>query len=330
MLTLVSGIQPSGNLHLGNYLGVLRKLIAYQDIYECFFPVADLHAITVNIKPEDLRQCTMQTAAIYLACGLDPDKSNIFIQSHIKEHTELAWILNCMVPLGGLKRMTQFKSKSTSRSNLALLSYPVLMAADILLYKANFVQVGADQKQHLELARDIAAMFNRKHKKEVLVLPDALSESDLYTIIYAINKMNEGLRKMSKSDPSDYSRINLLDNPDLIRKKFKKAETDSLLEVGYEPETRPAVSNLVEIYAQLSFKTTCEVEDLFYTSGLSNFKEALAELTISHFNPIQRNYNRIIKDESYIKDILKRGADKAREKAAITMKEINELMGFYV
>jgi tryptophanyl-tRNA synthetase len=329
MLTLVSGIQPSGNLHLGNYLGVLRKLRGIQLQKQCFFPIADLHAITVNIKPEDLRQSTMQTVAIYLACGLDPDKSSIFIQSHVKEHTELAWILNCMVPLGALKRMTQFKSKATKTSSLGLLSYPVLMAADILLYKANFVQVGADQKQHLELTRDIAAIFNRKYKK-IFELPDALSESDLYTIIYAINKTNDNFRKMSKSDPSDYSRINLLDNPDLIRKKFKKAETDSLLEVGYEPETRPAVSNLVEIYAQLSFKTTCEVEDLFYTSGLSNFKEALAELTISHFNPIQRNYNRIIKDESYIKDILKRGADKAREKAAITMKEINELMGFYV
>ena len=328
MLTLVSGIQPSGNLHLGNYLGVLRKLRGSQVTLQCFFPVADLHAVTVNIKPEDLRQSTMQTVAIYLACGLDPDKSSIFIQSHVKEHTELAWILNCMVPLGTLKRMTQFKSKATKTSTLGLLSYPVLMAADILLYKANFVQVGADQKQHLELTRDIAAIFNRKYKQKIFELPDTLGAYD-YTIIYAINKTNDNFRKMSKSDPSDYSRINLMDSPDLIRKKLKKAETDSLPEVGYDPETRPAVSNLINIYSSLTLDTTCEVEDLFYNSGLARFKESLAELIISHLNPIQRNYNRIIKDESYIKDILKRGTDRAREKAVITMKEINEIMGFY-
>jgi tryptophanyl-tRNA synthetase len=249
--TILSGVQASGSLHLGNYLGAIKNWVKMQEEYNCFFFLADLHAITVDRTSEELRTSIMQTLAIYLAAGLSPDKVTIFAQSMVKEHSELAWILNCVTPLGWLKRMTQFKDKAgkdQDKACLGLFSYPVLMAADILLYQTDIVPVGEDQKQHLELTRDIAGAINRKFNKEVLKVPEPLIGGSATRIM----SLRDGRKKMSKSDISDLSRINLKDDADLIYQKIKKAKTDHLTEISYDKENRPEISNLIDIYANLS------------------------------------------------------------------------------
>jgi tryptophanyl-tRNA synthetase len=255
---VLSGVQPTGNLHLGNYLGAIRNWVGLQDSHECLFMLADLHAITVPQNPADLTRNTRETAAAYIACGIDPKRSAIFPQSAVTMHAELAWILNCHTPLGWLNRMTQFKEKSGKNKEAApvgLYAYPVLMAADILGYHATHVPVGEDQKQHLELARDIAGAFNRAYGEEFFPLPEPL----IMPTAARIMSLRDGSKKMSKSDPSDYSRITLTDDADAIAKKIRKATSDSIEGVTYDPEGRPEVANLLTIYGALTNSTWVEM-----------------------------------------------------------------------
>ena len=327
--TVLSGVQPTGSLHLGNYLGAIKNWIKMQEEYNCFFFLADLHAITVDIKPSALNNSIMEVLAVYLAAGLNPDKVTIFAQSMVKEHTELAWLLNCVTPLGWLKRMTQFKDKAGSDQEnvcLGLFSYPVLMVADILIYKADIVPVGEDQKQHLELTRDIAGVINRKFNKEILKVPEVLiSETGT-----RIMSLLDGLKKMSKSDISDFSRINLKDDNDLIHQKIKKAKTDHLSFVSYDQETRPEISNLLDIYRSLSEESLAKIIGNYQNQGFAKFKEDLAEIIITNLQPIRDKYLELINDKEYLLKILHKGAEKARIRASETVNEVKEQFGFVI
>ncbi len=323
----VSGTQATGNMHLGNYLGSIINWLKMQDDYQCFFFLADLHAITINRAPEELRSSTLQTTAIYLAAGLSPDKVTIFTQSSIKEHAELAWILNCVTPLGWLKRMTQFKDKAgkdQEKAGLGLFSYPVLMAADILLYQADIVPVGEDQQQHLELTRDIAGVVNRKFDCDVFKLPEALIQGPTTRVM----SLKDGLKKMSKSDHSDASRINLSDSNDQIYQKIKKAKTDNIMEISYDPKLRPEISNLIDIYSALSNIKIEEIITRYQGTGFAKFKEELAEVIILNLSPLTKKYNELIQNQDYLYSILRKGADKARSDAAKTIDKVKELFGF--
>lgn len=252
MKRVLSGVQPTGNLHLGNYLGAIRNWVGMQDSYKCLFCVVDMHAITIPQNPDELRQAIRQVTAAYIACGIDPKKSVIFPQSAVSAHAELGWILSCHTPLGWLNRMTQFKEKTGKNrdgASLGLYGYPVLMAADILAYKATHVPVGEDQKQHLELARDIAGAFNRYYCSDYFPLPEPL----IMETAARIMSLRDGTKKMSKSDESDYSRVNLTDNADAIALKFRKAKSDSSPTIAYDPENRPEAANLINIYAALAY-----------------------------------------------------------------------------
>lgn len=315
--TVVSGIQTSGNLHLGNYLGAVSNWLGMQDEYNCYFFLADLHSLTVAMSAADLKKSTLDAAATYLASGLDPDKSTIFLQSDVKEHSELAWMLNCITPIGWLKRMTQFKDKAgkeQDHANTGLFTYPVLMAADILLYNADIVPVGDDQKQHLELTRDIAGALNRRFNKDVLRVPEPLIQGPATRVM----SLRDGKKKMSKSDSSDASRINLTDTPDAIIKKLKKSKTDNIAEITYDPVNRPEVSNLIKIFSALSAKKEDSIVDQYEGKGFSIFKKDLSDLVISKINPMNIEYQKIIKDEDYLRSTLKKGADKARVTARKT------------
>lgn len=325
--TVISGAQPTGTFHLGNYLGAISKWVSMQDDYECLYFLVDLHAITVDRPPEELRSSIIKTAAGYLASGLDPKRASIFAQSAVKEHAELAWILNCVTPIGWLKRMTQFKDKAgkdQDNASTGLFTYPTLMAADILIYKADMVPVGDDQKQHLELTRDIAGAINRKFGKEVFKLPEPIIEG----IVTRVMSLRDGNKKMSKSDLSDFSRINLNDDPELIREKFKKAKTDAIQGISYSKEARPEISNLLEIYSALAGQSIEELVNFYEGQGFAKFKADLAEVTIAYLSPIRQKYNELIKDETYLIDVLARGAEVARKKAGNTLAEIKELFGF--
>lgn len=322
----LSGIQTSGNLHLGNYLGSINNWLKMQDQYNCYFFLADLHSITVDLDPEELRNSMMSSAAIYLASGLDPKKSTIFLQSAVKEHCELAWMLNCITPIGWLRRMTQFKDKAGTKqdnANTGLFTYPILMAADILLYNADIVPVGDDQKQHLELTRDIAGVLNRKFGKKILKIPEPLIQGAATRIM----SLRDGTKKMSKSDDSDAARINLIDSPDLIVKKLKKSKTDSIAEITYDPTNRPEIANLINIFCALSgIKQEIIVEN-YQGKGFSLLKNDLAELIISKNQPINEEYQKIIQDKTYIKDILNSGASKAKIVARKTCDMVAEQFG---
>jgi len=325
--TALSGVQATGSLHLGNYLGSIRNWVKMQEEYNCFFFLADLHAITVEIAPIELKNSIMEILAIYLAAGLDPNKVTIFAQSTVKEHSELAWLLNCVTPLGWLKRMTQFKDKAGSdqeKACLGLLSYPVLMAADILIYKADIVPVGEDQKQHLELTRDIAGVINRKFNKEILKVPDVLING----VGTRIMSLRDGNKKMSKSDPSDSARINLKDDNDLIYQKIKKAKTDHLSQISYDKETRPEISNLLDIYTSLSEESLEKTIDNYQNQGFAKFKEDLAEIIIANLQPIRDKYLKLTGDQEYLLSILHKGAEKARIRASETVNEVKEQFGF--
>ncbi|MFY9589946.1 tryptophan--tRNA ligase [Rickettsia endosymbiont of Halotydeus destructor] len=327
--TILSGVQATGSLHLGNYLGAIKNWVKMQEEYNCFFFLADLHAITVDRTPEELKNSIMQTLAIYLAAGLSPDKVTIFAQSMVKEHSELAWILNCVTPLGWLKRMTQFKDKAgknQEKACLGLFSYPVLMAADILLYQSDLVPVGEDQKQHLELTRDIAGVINRKFNKEVLKVPEPLIGGAAARIM----SLKDGRKKMSKSDISDFSRINLKDDADLIYQKIKKAKTDHLTEISYDKENRPEISNLIDIYASLSEINIEAITLNYQNKGFVEFKEDLVEIIISKLQPIHNKYLDLINNQDYLLSLLHSGADKARNRAVKTVTEVKELFGFVV
>ncbi len=322
MKTVLSGIQPTGNLHLGNYLGAIRNWIELQDQYRCIFGIMNLHAITMPQDARELRENTIDIAAIYLACGLDPKKSTIFVQSEVAAHAELTWALGCITPMGWLNRMTQFKEKSVDHENLGLYSYPVLMAADILAYKADLVPVGEDQKQHLELTRDLAGAFNRRYNVEYFKLPEPLIIKQTKRIM----SLQDGTKKMSKSDESDLTRINLADTPESIIKKLKKAKTDSQSEIFYD-ESRPEIYNLINIFATFSDKAPTDIAKEYQTTGYGKFKGDLAEIVVEKLRPIQDNIARFKQDRGFILNILKQGKENAAQIADKTRQEVFNLIG---
>ncbi len=326
-----SGVQPTGNLHLGNYLGAIKNWVDIQNKYKSIFCIVDLHAITVPQDPKALYESTLELAAVFLACGINPEKSIIFPQSAVSAHSELAWILGCNTPLGWLNRMTQFKEKAGDETKsesamLGLYSYPVLMAADILLYKATHVPVGEDQKQHLELTRDIANSFNSHYKTKLFPQPEPLIQGAATRVM----SLNDGTRKMSKSEESDYSRINLSDDADTIRKKFQKAKSDSEPTVFSNKETRPDITNLLTIYAALANITLKDADKHFEGKRSSDLKKELAELAVEKLSPITTEFNKLKADKEHLKKILRAGAEKANEIAEKNLKEIKETVGFFV
>lgn len=324
---VLSGVQPTGNLHLGNYLGAIRHWVDIQHQHESLFCIVDLHAITVAYHPSQLRQSIRDIAAAYIACGIDPKKSAIFHQSSVAAHAELSWLLGCMTPLGWLNRMTQFKEKAGKKkdqASLGLYSYPVLMAADILLYKATHVPVGDDQKQHLELTRDIAGTFNTQFKQDYFTLPEPLIMGEATRVM----SLRDGRNKMSKSDPSEYSRINLTDDADTIYQKFKKAKSDMVDGIRYDLENRPEASNLLNIFAALSQKKRSEIEKDYAHSGFSDFKKDIADLAVDILSPITQRYLQLQQDQAYLDAILKEGSEKAGAIAEQHIREIKEIMGF--
>jgi tryptophanyl-tRNA synthetase len=324
--TALSGIQTSGDLHLGNYLGSIKNWLTMQDHYDCFFFLADLHSITVEQDPTLLKKSRMSAAALYLACGLDPEKSAIFLQSSIKEHTHLAWMLNCLTPYGWLKRMTQFKDKAGAnqdQSSVGLFTYPVLMAADILLYQADVVPVGDDQKQHLELTRDIAMAVNRRFDEEIFNIPEPLIQG----VATRIMSLKDGTKKMSKSDPSDLSRINLIDEPDLIRKKLQKSKTDSSPEITYLANERPDIANLLNIFSSLTNEGPEEIAQRYASGGFAKFKNDLADVVINELQPIRAQFLQLIQDQNYLASILERGKDRAQDVASKTCDKLSRAFG---
>jgi tryptophanyl-tRNA synthetase len=328
---VLSGVQPSGDLHLGNYLGALVKFARMQHEMECLFCVVDLHAITVWQDPKRLAAQTREIAAAYLAAGVDPKKASIFAQSAVREHAELAWIFNCVARLGWLDRMTQFKEKAgkhKERESVGLYTYPVLQAADILVYKATHVPVGEDQRQHLELTRDIAQKFNHDFDAPgFFPLPEALTQGPGARIM----SLRDGTAKMSKSDPSDQSRINLTDDADAIANKVRKARTDPdpLPETAEGLEGRAEAKNLVGIYAALAGKTEAEVLGEFAGQGFGAFKPKLADLAVSVMGPIGGEMRRLLGDPAEIDRVLAAGAERARALAQPTIAEVKKLVGFW-
>ena len=322
---VLSGIQPSGVLTLGNYAGALRNWSRLQreDRY-CYYCVANLHAITVRQESEALLKRTFDAAALLLACGVDPKRSSLFIQSHVSEHAELAWALNCNTYMGELNRMTQYKDKSARHAdniNAGLFTYPVLMAADILLYQASYVPVGKDQKQHVEIARDIADRFNKNYG-ETFVMPEPL----IPQVGGKVMSLQDPTKKMSKSDPNPNAFIAIMDEPDVIVKKFKRAVTDSAGVIAYDEE-RPGVSNLLSIYCIFTGMTMDEAVASFEGQGYGKLKAAVADAVINELMPIQAEYSRIIKDEAYLRSVLREGAEAARAAARRTVRDVYTRLG---
>ncbi|CAH1199134.1 tryptophan--tRNA ligase [Paenibacillus sp. JJ-223] len=320
---ILSGIKPSGDLNIGGYGGALSQFVQYQHDFECFFFVPDLHAITVPQDPQQLARRTREIAAFYIAAGIDPTKSAIFLQSQVPAHTELAWLLETQASFGELGRMTQFKDKSNGKESVssALFTYPVLMAADILLYQATHVPVGEDQKQHLELTRNLAERFNHRFG-ETFVVPEPLIQD----IGSRIMGLDDPTKKMSKSNPNLSSYVLMLDPPDTIRKKFARAVTDSESSVRCDWDTKPAVSNLIEIYSVFANEPVEIIEKRYAGEGYGTFKKDLAEVVVDKLVPIQEKFKEIV-DSRELDDILKRGAQKASEKAYDTLKRAKQAMG---
>ena len=333
-----SGVQPTGNLHLGNYLGAIVKFVDLQRSHDCIYCVVDLHAITVWQEPEELPRNTREVTAAFIACGIDPKKNIIFNQSQVAEHAELAWVFNCVARLGWLNRMTQFKEKAgkdRENASIGLYSYPTLMAADILVYRATHVPVGEDQKQHLELARDIAQKFNNDFADSIGVRgfsggffpqPEPLIQGPATRVM----SLRDGKKKMSKSDASDYSRINLTDDADAVAQKIRKAKTDPEAlpseEKGLEP--RPEADNLVGIYAALSGSSKTAVLRQFGGGQFSTFKTALVDLAVNTLGPIGTEMKKLVRDTEYIDSVLADGSTRAQTLAAETMKSVKDIVGF--
>ena len=323
---LFSGVQPSGAITIGNYIGAIRNFVLLKDSYRCLFSIVDLHALTVRREPALLRRRTVELAALYIACGLDPEENLIYCQSHVPEHAELTWILSCYTYMGELSRMTQFKAKSETNSdniNAGLFTYPVLMAADILLYQTQIVPVGADQKQHLEITRDIAQRFNALYG-EVFVVPEVYMHKETAKIM----SLSDPTRKMSKSDPEE-SYISLLDSPDDIRRKLKRAVTDSDTNIAFDPENKPGVSNLITIYSALSGDSVEKTVEHFNGKGYGDLKKEVTEVVIESLKPIQDRYNELIKDKQYINGVLKNNAERAGSIAQRTLKKVYKKVGLY-
>ena len=330
MEKVFSGIQPTGNLHLGNYLGAITNWLDLQNKYQCLFGVMDLHAITVKQDRDVLQQNILLTVATYIACGLDLKKAKIFVQSDVAQHSQLAWILSTITPLGWLNRMTQFKDKigddSAGNANLGLYSYPVLMASDILLYQTDIVPVGEDQKQHVELTRDIAQAFNRNFNVEYFKLPKPLIIKEVKRIM----SLQDGTKKMSKSDPSEISRINLTDSADEISKKIKKAKTDSQSIIAHD-ETRKEIYNLLNIFASFTKKNPQEIALQYENLGYGKFKNDLAEVVISKLSPISNEIKKLLNDRIFlqqtVENSLTQGREYAYEIAKKTCDEVYEIIG---
>lgn len=326
MKVVFSGVQPSGNLHIGNYLGAIKNWLELQHQYQCLFCVVDLHTLTLPQDPQILREKIKEVAAIYLAAGIDPEKSLIFVQSQVPAHTELCWILNCITRIPELERMTQFKDKAKEHRkdvNFGLLDYPVLMAADILLYQTVLVPIGDDQKQHLEITRNLAERFNNQFG-EVFAVPEPMIQKHGSRIM----GLDDPAKKMSKSTISPSNYIALLDRPETIKEKIKRAVTDSGMEIKYDMAKKPAISNLLTIYSLFSGKSIEELEKQYKDSkGYAKFKEDVAEAIITDLTPFQERYEKIVSDEKRLNEILKYGKNKATELAEKTLKEVKEKIG---
>ena len=328
--TVLSGVQPTGDLHLGNYLGAIKNFSIMQNENDCLFCIVDLHAITVFQDPNQLRNNTYEVTAAYLASGIDPNKSIIFNQSQVSGHAELAWILNCICRMGWLNRMTQFKEKSGKNSenvSSGLFTYPTLMAADILLYKATHVPVGSDQKQHLELTRDIAQKFNNDYKSlDFFPLPEPYIEKEISRVM----SLRDGTSKMSKSDISDYSRINLKDDKDTIVKKIKKSKTaDMPMPSSQEKVTEmPEVNNLLNIFSGVTNFSKLDLISKYEGQNFSNFKNDLSDALIEKIAPIGDEINKLMNDKSYLNQIMREGTEKARNKSELVLKEVYDIVGF--
>ena len=324
-----SGIQPSGNITMGNYMGAITNWVAMQDIYDCLFCVVDMHAITVRQDPAKLRQQTLSLLALLIGCGLDPEKNIMYIQSHVQQHAELSWILNCYTMYGELSRMTQFKDKSAKHAdniNAGLFDYPVLMAADILLYNADYVPIGEDQKQHLELARDIAHRFNTLYS-DTFVIPDAYIPAK--SAGAKIMSLQTPTAKMSKSDPNPNGCIFLLDKPEDIIRKVKRAVTDSEAEVCYR-EGKDGVNNLLTIYSTVIGKSVDEAVTEFSGKGYGDFKLAVGEAVAEHLRPIQEKYDDLMKNKDYLESVYKKGAESASYIARRTITKVKKKVGFII
>ncbi|KAB7704986.1 tryptophan--tRNA ligase [Bacillus aerolatus] len=323
MKTIFSGIQPSGTITLGNYIGALKQFTELQDDYNCYFCIVDQHAITVPQDRLQLRQNIRSLAALYIAVGIDPEKATLFIQSEVPAHAQAGWMLQCVAYIGELERMTQFKDKSAGKEAVSagLLTYPPLMAADILLYGADLVPVGEDQKQHLELTRDLAERFNRKYN-DIFTIPEVRIPKAGARVM----SLQDPVKKMSKSDPNLKSFISLLDEPKQIEKKIKSAVTDSEGIVKFNKETKPGVSNLLSIYSVLEQLPVEEVEKRFEGKGYGDFKAELAEVVIRHLEPIQKRYHELVNSEE-LDQILDEGAAKANQTAGKTLKKMENAMG---
>ena len=325
-----SGVQPTGNLHLGNYLGALKNFVALQEKTECIFCVVDLHAITTFQDPKTLRNNILETTAGFLATGLDNKKSIIFNQSSVSGHAELAWILNCVARIGWLNRMTQFKDKAgkdKEKASVGLYIYPNLMAADILLYKATHVPVGADQKQHLELCRDVAQKFNKDFKKNLFPLPEPLIQKNISRVM----SLRDGAKKMSKSDESEYSRIDLKDSADDIIKKIKKAKSDSSVipDNLKDLEKKPEALNLINIFSDLTNSSLEKSLNELKGKEYSYLKNKLSEILVEVICPVGKKIRELLDDKSYLEKVLKDGTEKARNIAEHNLKDIRNAVGFF-
>jgi len=323
---IFSGMQPSGSLTLGNYLGALKNWVTLQSEYNCYYCVVDMHAITVPKEPKDLRKNTYELLANYIAAGLDPEQVTLFIQSHVPEHAELSWILNCFSYYGELSRMTQFKDKSKKQDANAitagLFTYPVLMAADILLYQADLVPVGEDQRQHLEITRDIAQRFNNRFS-ETFKIPEPFISNDVNKIM----SLQDPASKMSKSDSNENAYVLLMDKPDDIRRKFKRSVTDSIGMINYTDE-QPGVKNLINIYSKITGKSPEETVLDFEGAGYAKLKEDAAEAVIEELRPIQERIDYLLKNKDYLEKIYSAGAQKAEAAARKTLRKVQKKVGF--
>jgi tryptophanyl-tRNA synthetase len=325
---IFSGVQPTGNLHLGNYLGAIRNWVALQERYDSIFCIVDMHAITMPPwDPQALRAQTREVAAAYIAAGIDPGRCIIFVQSHVAAHAQLAWVFNCVAAIGWLNRMTQFKDKAGKDREGAMAGlyvYPVLMAADVLAYRATHVPVGEDQKQHLELMRDIAGAFNRRYDVDFFPLPEPL----ILGTATRVMSLRDGTAKMSKSDPSDYARINLTDDADTIARKVRRAKSDSEMGLSFEPERRPEAANLLNIYAALADEPRAAVVERFAASSFADFKKTLADLAVAKLAPIANEMRRLLAEPDHIDGILRTGAERAEAMASDNLAQVYDIVGF--
>lgn len=325
---IFSGVQPSGNITLGNYLGAIKNWVELQDEYECIYAIMDLHSITVRQNPAELKKRTLDLLKIYLACGIDAEKNILFVQSHNHAHAELAWVLNCYTYMGELSRMTQFKDKSAKHQdniNAGLFTYPVLMAADILLYMADLVPVGKDQMQHIEICRDIAGRFNGVYG-DVFKIPEGFMPKAGAKVM----SLAEPLKKMSKSDENPKAYISMLDDFSVIAKKIKSAVTDSegIVEYREGDETKAGINNLLTVFSAVTGKSIKSIEEIYRTSGYGKFKTDLAEAVVEHIRPIRERYDALSGDKAYLEEIYKTGAEKAEYIAEKTLKKVYKKVGF--